>query len=95
MDPPYPEPGTTYDGWDELALERFCTALKKLRGPWIFTFKDCDQVRDAMAGYTFKSVDRARGISNNHGGKKAARYVEIIITSERAPVNERRKGRTA
>lgn len=95
LDPPYPEPGATYDGWDELATERFCTAVKKLRGAWIFTFKDCDQVRDAMAGYTFKSIDRARGISNNTGAKKAARYREIIITSTRLESGGSRKGRTA
>jgi DNA adenine methylase len=96
LDPPYPEPGgAIYDGWNELALERFCTAVKKLRGRWIFTFKDCDQVRAAMAGYTFKSINRARGIANNHGAKTAARYVEIVITSDRAPVRESRKGRTA
>lgn len=96
LDPPYPEPGgQIYDGWDELAVERFCTAVKKLRGAWIFTFKDCDQVRTAMAGYSFKSINRARGIANNTGAKKSARYQEIIITSERAPVREQRKGRTA
>lgn len=95
VDPPYPEPGATYAGWDEVAVERFCATLRKLKGQFIFTFKDCDQVRECMAGYTFQSVDRARGIANNTGKKKADRYVEIIITSERAPVNERRKGRTA
>jgi DNA adenine methylase len=84
LDPPYPEPGgAIYGGWDELATERFCTAVKKLRGQWIFTFKDCDQVRAAMAGYKFKVIDRARGIANNHGAKKSARYREIVIISER------------
>lgn len=96
FDPPYPEAGgALYGGWDELAVERFCTAVKKLRGMWIFTFKDCEQVRDCMAGYTFKSIDRARGISNNHGAKKAARYQEIIITSERLESGGSRKGKSA
>ncbi|MBA4136764.1 MAG: DNA methyltransferase [Opitutus sp.] len=96
LDPPYPEPGgALYGGWDDLALERFCAAVKKLRGAWIFTFKDCDQVREAMAGYTFKTIDRARGIANKKPGGKAARYVEIVITSERAPVRELRKGKSA
>ena len=91
LDPPYPEPGATYDGWDELAVERFCAVVKKLKGGWIFTFKDCAQVRGCMAGYTFKSVDRARGINN----KKAARYQEIIITSERDEGRSLRKGKSA
>ncbi len=96
LDPPYPEPGgDLYAGWNEVSTEKFCTAVKQLQGKWVFTFKDCDQVRDAMAGYTFRTLDRARGIANNHGKKKADRYVEIIITSERAPTAERRKGRTA
>jgi len=96
LDPPYPEAGgKNYDGWDEVTIERFCAAVRKLRGLWIFTFKDCDQVRALMAGYTMKRVDRARGIANNTGARFAARYAEVIITNERAPVRELRKGKTA
>lgn len=96
LDPPYPEAGgSNYDGWNELAVERFCTAVKKLRGLWIFTFKDCNQVRDCMAGYTFKSINRPRGIANNGRNKKADRYQEIIITSDRRDPRDLRKGRTA
>lgn len=96
LDPPYPEAGgKNYGGWDEVTVERFCSTVKQLRGPWIFTFKDCSQVRQLMAGYTFKSIDRARGIANNAGKAKADRYVEIIITSERDTRHLQRKGRTA
>ena len=96
LDPPYPEAGgKNYDGWDEMTVERFCTAVKALRGQWIFTFKDCAQVRACMAGYTFKSIDRARGIANNAGRAKADRYVEIIITSERNTPRSAQKGRSA
>ncbi len=95
LDPPYPEPGATYDGWDELTVERFCSAVKKLHGLWIFTFKDCEQVRDCMSGYTLKTVNRARGIDNKVRGKKAARYQEIIFTSDRDERHALRKGRTA
>jgi DNA adenine methylase len=96
LDPPYPEHGgEIYNGWDEITIERFCESVKKLRGQWIFTFKDCDQVRDAMSGFTFRAIDRARGIANNHGAKKAARYLEVIITSERATPGGLRKGKTA
>ncbi len=96
LDPPYPEAGgDNYAGWDEVTVARFCAAVQQLQGKWIFTFKDCDQVRDLMAGYTFQSVDRARGIANHTGGKKAARYVEIVITSERATPKGARKGAVA
>ncbi|MBX3736737.1 MAG: DNA adenine methylase [Candidatus Didemnitutus sp.] len=96
LDPPYPEAGgKCYGGWDEVTVERFCTEVKALHGQWLFTFKDCDQVRDLMAGYTFHTIDRARGIANNTGAKKAARYLEIVITSEKAPRRELRKGKTA
>lgn len=96
LDPPYPEAGgAIYGGWDEVTLERFCTAVKKLKGKWLFTFKDCDQVRSLMAGYTCKTINRARGIANNHGAKKAARYQEIIITSDHDTRRELRKGKSA
>lgn len=96
FDPPYPEPGgALYGGWDEVTVERFCAAIRKLRGQWIFTFKDCAQVRTLMDGYTFKTIDRARGIANNHGAKKAARYVEIVITSDRRESAASRKGKSA
>lgn len=96
LDPPYPEAGgALYRGWDEVTLERFCTAVKQLKGKWVFTFKDCEAIRDLMAGYAFQSVDRARGIANNSGAAKAARYVEIIITSERDERHSRRQGKIA
>lgn len=90
LDPPYPEPGgALYGGWDDATLEKFCAAVKQLKGRWIFTFKDCVQVRALMAGYTFRTLNRARGIANNHGAAKAARYEEIIITSERTTTNQK------
>ncbi len=96
VDPPYPEAGgAIYGGWDEVTVERFCTALKKLKGKWLFTFKDCAQVRELMAGYSFKTINRARGIANNHGAKKAARYYEVIITSDRLDSGAAKKGRSA
>lgn len=96
LDPPYPEAGgAIYGGWDEVTVERFCAAVKKLRGKWLFTFKDCDQVRTLMAGYSCKTITRARGIANNHGAKQAARYTEIIITSERDERTALRKGKSA
>lgn len=95
LDPPYPEAGVTYGGWDEMTVERFCDATRALKGQWIFTFKDCDQVRDCMAGYTFQTIDRQRGINNKTRGAKAARYQEIIITSERVKRGGNRKAKRA
>jgi DNA adenine methylase len=95
LDPPYPEAGVTYSGWDELTVERFCAAVRALSGQWVFTFKDCEQVRDCMAGYTFRTVDRARGINNTREKKQADRYQEIIITSERPKHAPLRKGKSA
>lgn len=96
LDPPYPEPGgALYGGWDELATERFCAAVRQIKGQWVFTFKDCEQVREAMKGYTFKTINRARGIANNTGAKKAARYQELVITSDRVDAGAAKKGRTA
>lgn len=94
LDPPYPEDGgKCYGGWDEVTVERFCTAVKALEAKWLFTFKDCEQVRELMAGYTFHTIDRARGIDNKKG--KSARYLEVVITSERDTRRELRKGKTA
>lgn len=96
LDPPYPEAGgALYGGWDEVTVGRFCAAVRNLKGRWLFTFKDCAQVRDEMAGYTFRTLDRPRGIANNTRGAKAARYQEIIISSERPKQAPLRKGRTA
>lgn len=96
LDPPYPEAGgQLYGGWSELQVETFANAVKQLKAQWILTFKDNEQIRTCFAGYKMKSIDRARGIANNHGAKKAARYVEIVITSERETSGAQRKGKTA
>lgn len=83
LDPPYlDDGGDCYKGWSEHELARFCQRLPRLKGKWLFTFQDCPQVREHMAGYEVKVIDRARGIANNNGAKKAARYCEVVFTSE-------------
>jgi DNA adenine methylase len=96
FDPPYLDAGgTSYAGWSEHELQRFCDRIKKLRGQWIFTFQDCDQVRDQMSGYQVKAIKRANGIGNN-GKKRSGRvYREVIITSERDEFTAVRKARGA
>lgn len=92
FDPPYLAGVKVYAGWSEHELARFCERIKTLRGKFLFTFEDCAQVRDAMAGYTIKAINRPRGISNKVSGKKAARYHEVIITSDRLEAARSRKG---
>ena len=95
MDPPYLDAGgSAYAGWSELDLARFCQAVGKIRGKWIVTFQDCDQIRDLLAGYTIKAVTRANGIGNNTGATGRV-YREVIITSERAQTKGARKGKSA
>lgn len=96
VDPPYlDDGGQIYKGWSEHELARFCHALTRLRGQWLFTFQDCEPVRELMAGYTLKAITRANGIGNN-GRKRAGRkYREVIITSDRTPTGCARKGKSA
>lgn len=94
LDPPYLDGGgEAYKGWSEHELQRFCDAVKKLRGAWIFTFQDCEQVRDLMSGYQLVAIARANGIGNK--GKKGRQYREVIITNERDEFTAARKARGA
>jgi DNA adenine methylase len=84
VDPPYLDSGGgAYAGWSEHTLARFCEALKKLEGRWLFTFQECEQVRDLMAGYAIKGITRANGIGNNGKQRTGRKYQEVIITSEK------------
>ncbi|MBL9187922.1 MAG: DNA adenine methylase [Opitutaceae bacterium] len=95
LDPPYLDSGgAAYAGWSEHELTRFCAAVQALRGPFVFTFQECDQVRDLMAGFQITAVTRANGIGNR-GGKKGRVYREVIITSERDESTAARKGASA
>jgi len=93
LDPPYLDSGgAAYRGWSEHELTRFCQRILRLKGKWIFTFQDCEQVRDLMAGFTLKSISRANGIGNR-GKKHATQYREVIITNEREQRRGQREGR--
>lgn len=83
FDPPYLDAGgSAYKGWSEHELARFCQRIVTLQARWLFTFQDCEQVREHMRGYKLLEIDRANGISNNTG-KTGRRYREVVITSER------------
>ncbi len=95
LDPPYLDgAGDAYAGWSEHELQRFCEQVKNLRGAWLFTFQECEQVRDLMSGYQLVAIARANGIGNR-GGKKGRTYREVIITSERDEVTVARKAKGA
>lgn len=91
LDPPYFDSGgEAYEGWTKSDLERFCARLRELRGSWIFTFQDCAEVRELMAGYPLEPISRANGIGNK-GKTKGRVYREVIITNRRAPFVANRK----
>lgn len=91
LDPPYLDAGgSAYAGWSELDLTRFCQKLPTLQGKWLFTFQDCEQVRDLMSGYEITGIERANGIGNN-AGMKGRKYLEVIISSEKPKTTRRRK----
>lgn len=96
LDPPYLDAGgSTYKGWSEHELARFCTKLLTLQGKWIFTFQDCPQVRDLMSGYEIQEIERANGIGNRGAQRSGRVYHEVIISSERRTPPAKRKGKTA
>jgi len=78
-DPPYfDDGGKCYIGWSREELARFCARLKALKGRWLFTFQDCSEVRQHMAGCRIKAITRARGIVNKRV-TDAGLYREVII----------------
>jgi DNA adenine methylase len=96
LDPPYLDGGgAAYSGWSELELTRFCQAVLQLKGQWMVTFQDCDQVRDLLKGYRIKAVTRSNGIGNNGRVRTGRVYREVIINSERDEHVATRKGKSA
>jgi len=80
LDPPYLDAGgDAYAAWTEGTLKEFAAAVRALRGAWMVTFQDCEQIRRAFAGCKIKAVERANGIGNNTG-KTGRVYREVIIT---------------
>lgn len=95
LDPPYFDAGgAAYEGWSEHELTRFATAVKALKGAWMVTFQECDQIHDLFTGYQIKAVSRANGIGNN-SKRKGRVYRELIVTSVQDDFTAVRKGRTA
>jgi DNA adenine methylase len=80
MDPPYLDAGgEAYAAWSEQTLGEFATAVRALRGAWMVTFQDCEQIRRAFAGCKIKAIERANGIGNTQG-RTGRVYREVIIT---------------
>jgi len=82
LDPPYLDSGgAAYDGWSEEELARFCRRVQKLKAKWLFTFQDCEQVRELMKGFELSAITRANGIGNNGKVRSGRKYREVIIRS--------------
>lgn len=80
LDPPYLDAGgKNYDGWSVDELTSFCARIQTLKGRWLLTFQDCEQVRQLLKGRPVKSIDRANGIGNNGRQRTGRRYQEVII----------------
>lgn len=80
-DPPYFDAGgAVYDGWSEDDLRKFATAVRGLRGQWMLTYQDCEQVRTLFADCTIHAVTRANGIGNRGHVRTGRTYAEVIIT---------------
>lgn len=94
LDPPYFDGGgDAYPGWTEQELQRFCKRVRALSGAWLFTFQDCPQVHELMAGYSIRAIKRANGIANNQGAGRGDRtYREVIITSGKAGSASNKQG---
>jgi len=66
-----------------------------VKGRWLLTFQDHDICRDLFAGYTIRSIARAKGIENRAGHSKKKTYRELIITSDRVDADVRKGAREA
>ncbi|MFA6289937.1 MAG: DNA adenine methylase [Opitutaceae bacterium] len=80
LDHPYLDAGgDAYEAWSEKTLSEFATAVRALKGAWMVTFQDCEQIRRAFAGCKIKAIERPNGIGNTQG-KTGRTYREVIIT---------------
>ncbi len=86
LDPPYLDGAdAAYSGWSAEQVIEFCERVKKLKGAWMVTFQDCPVIREQLAGYPLKAIERANGIGNNGKKRKGRTYREVIITSYAKP----------
>lgn len=77
LDPPYYEAEKYYpDRFNPEDHERLRDCLCNIKGKFLLSYNDCQQIRDLYEGYTVIEVDRADNLVNKN---ESRRYKELII----------------
>ncbi|PPK77534.1 DNA adenine methylase Dam [Lacrimispora xylanisolvens] len=77
LDPPYYEAEKYYpDRFNPEDHERLQRCLGNIKGKFVLSYNDCQQIRDLFEGYTIIEVDRMDNLVNKD---KSRRYKELII----------------
>lgn len=77
LDPPYYEAEKYYpDRFNPEDHERLCKCLSDLKGRFVLSYNDCQQIRELYEGYTIIEVDRMDNLANKD---RSRRYKELII----------------
>lgn len=77
LDPPYYEAEKYYpDRFNPEDHERLRKCLGNIKGKFVLSYNDCQQIRDLYEGYTIIEVDRSDNLVNK---SESRRYKELII----------------
>lgn len=77
LDPPYYEAEKYYpDRFNPEDHKRLRECLGSIKGKFILSYNDCQQIRDLYEGYTIVEVERAENLVNKTESRK---YKELII----------------
>ncbi|MFW6680656.1 DNA adenine methylase [Lacrimispora sp. AGF001] len=77
LDPPYYEAEKYYpDRFNPEDHKRLCECLGKIKGKFVLSYNDCQQIRNLYKGYTIIEVDRMDNLVNKD---RSQRYKELII----------------
>ena len=77
LDPPYFDAEKYYpDRFQPEDHERLKRILDNIKGKFILSYNDCQEIRDLYKGYEVIDIDRENNLAAKNGGK---RYRELII----------------
>lgn len=77
LDPPYFDAEKYYpDRFQPEDHERLKRILDNIKGKFILSYNDCQEIRDLYKGYEIFNIDRENNLAAKNGGK---RYRELII----------------
>ena len=79
-DPPYFNAEQFYQGFGPGDHERLRTALEGVKGRFVLSYNDVQEIREMYQGYNIITTERANDLSSKHGAGRAA-YKELIITN--------------